>query len=535
METPFPAGGRVAFTAPHAAVAQMAQGLLLDGASAVDAMVAASAAIAVCYPHMNSLGGDGFWLVCPPQGEPVAIDACGFAAQAAVPQWYADAGLSAIPSRGGAAALCQAGTLDGWRVARELAAERGLQSRPLADLLAPAAQMARDGIAVTATLAAACEKLAGEGAGHVAFRELFLPGGRAPQPGAMLRNPALADFLERLGREGTEAFYRGALAASVQSALAAEGSPLAIGDFSDYRAALVDPLATALNGAQLYNLPAPTQGVASLMILGINDRLRHGLAPASEADRVHCLVEATKLAFELRDREVCDPGHLSEHWPGLLDPTHLDALAATVQLDTATTWPREAAHGDTVWMGALDAQGWMVSFIQSVYWEFGSAILLPEHGLVWNNRGMSFSLQPSHPNRLRPRCKPFHTLNPAAAICADGRRIVYGTMGGEGQPQTQAALFSRYYYEGWPLARAIAEPRWLLGRTWGDTDNDLKLEQSLYERIGSDLSARGHRIKPVPEHSEMMGHAGAICLYPDGRVEAATDPRSDGAAPGGEP
>ncbi len=524
----------MAFTAPHADVARMAHGLLQDGASAIDAMVAASAAIAVCYPHMNSLGGDGFWLVCPPQGEPIAIDACGFAAAAADPAWYSARGHAAIPSRGGDAALCQAGTIDGWRVARELAVEQGLSAWPLAQLLAPAARMARDGIVVTATLTAACEKLAGEGSGNAAFRELFLPGGKPPQPGETLRNPALGEFLERLGNEGSESFYRGPLAAEVQAALAAEGSPLAPGDFSDYRAARVQALCTPIEGARLFNLPAPTQGVASLMILGIYDRLRRRLAPARESDQVHCLVEATKLAFELRDREVCDPAHLSERWDHLLDAAQLDALAATVELEQATAWPRQARHGDTVWMGALDARGWMVSFIQSVYWEFGSAIALPGFGLVWNNRGLSFSLDPAHPNRLRPRCKPFHTLNPAAAIAEDGRRIVYGTMGGEGQPQTQAALFSRYFYEGWPLQRAIAEPRWLLGRTWGDSDNDLKLEHTLFARIGEDLAARGHRLKAVADQSEMMGHAGAICRYPDGRVEAASDPRSDGAAPGDE-
>jgi len=251
-----------------------------------------------------------------------------------------------------------------------------------------------------------------------------------------------------------------------------------------------------------------------------------------EADHVHALVEATKLAFTLRDAEVCDPGHLGERWPELLDTQHIDSLAAQVELARAAPWPRPAKHGDTVWMGALDDQGWMVSFIQSVYWEFGSAVVVPGTGLAWNNRGMSFSLDAAHPNRLRPRCKPFHTLNPAAAIAGDGRRMVYGTMGGEGQPQTQAALFSRYFWQGEPLDAAIADGRWLLGRTWGDSDNDLKLEQALYDRIGGDLAARGHQLKCVPQHSEMMGHAGAICLYPDGRVDAATDPRSDGAAMG---
>ncbi|TGD74909.1 gamma-glutamyltransferase [Mangrovimicrobium sediminis] len=493
-------------------------------------MVAASAAIAVAYPHMNSLGGDGFWLVCPPQGEPIAIDACGYSAAAATPQWYAERGLAAIPGRGGAAALCMGGTVDGWRVAREVAGEAGLAVRPLPELLAPAIAMARDGIEVTTTLVAACEKLAAEDSGSDEFRRLFLPGGVVPAAGDTLRNPELGDFIATLAREGSEAFYRGSLTGTLQAGLAAAGSPLAAEDFADYRARRVAPLQLDIDGAQLYNLPAPTQGVASLLILGIYQQLRERLPQAREVDRVHCLVEATKHAFAVRDAQVCDPQHLSPDWAGLLQAEHIAALAGEVDGERAAPWPREAAHGDTVWMGALDDQGWMVSFIQSVYWEFGSAVVIPGTGLVWNNRGLSFSLDPDHVNCLRPRCKPFHTLNPAAARCADGRRMVYGTMGGEGQPQTQAALFSRYYWEDVPLAEAIADGRWLLGRTWGDSDNDLKIEESLFRRIGDELAARGHAVKCVPQHVEMMGHAGAICLSPDASVEAASDPRSDGAA-----
>lgn len=520
----------VAFTAPHADAARIGMGLLREGASAVDAMVAAAATIAVLYPHMNSLGGDGFWLLQAPGQPPQAIDACGYSAAMADIPWYRQRELATVPTRGGPAALCMGGTLDGWREAQVWARETGMPVEPLQTLLAPAITLAREGVRVTASLQAGSAKVQPELCDMADYQRIFCPAGRALQAGELLYNPGLADFLEQLAREGTESFYRGELARELSAWLTAAGSPLRLDDFNDYRARRFEPLSARIQGAQLYNLSAPTQGVASLLILAIYDVLCRRWPIQDESQRVHLLVEATKQAFLVRDREVTDPSRLSSRWPDLLSPGHVEQCAQQVSPDTALPWPVVAQPGDTVWMGAVDAQGCMVSFIQSIYWEFGSGLVHPRYGLVWNNRGMSFSLQPGHPNSLAPRHKPLHTLNPAMALFDDGRRMVYGTMGGEGQPQTQAALFSRYHYQGVPLGEAIADGRWLLGRTWGELDQDLKLEQDLYARIGPALAARGHVLRSVPAHSELMGHAGAVVLDASGRIEAASDPRSDGQA-----
>ncbi len=520
----------VAFTAPRAEVAQMGLEWLADGATAVDAMVAASAAIAVAYPHMNSLGGDGFWLIQAAGQAPVSIDACGFAAQGASIDGYRDAGFDAIPARGPQAALCQAGTLDGWRLARNWCRDNGFPQRPLPDLLAPATALAENGVSVTGSLQAASEKLDRENCAFQAYLDVFQPDGRPLRAGDRLGNPALAGFLRRLAERGTEDFYRGALGAAVAGHLAGLGSPLRLADFLDYRARPATPLSTCIAGAEVFNLPPPTQGIASLILLAVYDRLRERLAPATEAARVHCLVEATKLAFRVRDREVGDSARLSATFDQLLSAASLDRLAAQVRADAALPWPQAATPGDTVWMGALDRHGTLVSFIQSLYWEFGSGMVVPEFGLVWNNRGMSFQMDAAHRNALVPRHRPLHTLNPALALLADGRRLAYGAMGGDGQPQTQAALFTRFFHEGASLSEAIARPRWLLGRTWGSADADLKLERSLATEIGAELAAKGHVLSELPDRSEAMGHAGAICVDRQGRVEAATDPRSDGAA-----
>jgi gamma-glutamyltranspeptidase/glutathione hydrolase len=183
-------------------------------------------------------------------------------------------------------------------------------------------------------------------------------------------------------------------------------------------------------------------------------------------------------------------------------------------------------------MGVIDGSGRAVSFIQSIYHEFGSGIVLDGTGINWQNRGASFSLDPSALNTLEPGRKPFHTLNPAMAHLSDGRVMVYGTMGGEGQPQTQAAVFTRHVVYGQDLQAAISAPRWLLGRTWGQATQSLKVESRFDPALVDALRAMGHEVEVYGAFDETMGHAGAIVAHPGGVIEGANDPRSDGAAIG---
>jgi gamma-glutamyltranspeptidase/glutathione hydrolase len=184
-------------------------------------------------------------------------------------------------------------------------------------------------------------------------------------------------------------------------------------------------------------------------------------------------------------------------------------------------------------MGAIDREGRAVSFIQSIYWEFGSGIVLRDIGIHWQNRGISFSLDPKALNTLKPGAKPFHTLNPSLARFDDGRVMPFGTMGGEGQPQTQAAVFTRYARFGQTLQQAVSAPRWLLGRTWGDESTSLKLESRIAPDVVQALRDAGHEVDLLPEaYSDTMGHAGALVRHPGGLIEGAADPRSDGAAAG---
>ena len=512
-------------TAPHASAALAGRDVLASGGTAIEAMVAAAATIAVVYPHMNSIGGDGFWIIHRPGEAPVGISACGRAAGLATPEWYADRGHGEMPTRGAHAALTVPGSIAGWAKALEhVDAARRL---PLAELLGPAIGHARNGMVVTANQAD-CTKAKLDGLKDVpGFAGIFLVDGAPPREFDMMKQPALANTLETLAREGLDSYYRGSIAEIHGAFLEAAGSPLRLSDLRRFEAEIVTPLSVELSAGTVFNMPPPTQGVSSLMILALFDRLK--VAEGEGFDHLHGLIEATKQAFILRNAGLGDPDLMDKPAQEWLRPETLDPLHAKLDRKRALAWPHEPKPGDTIWMGAADRDGTVVSFIQSVYWEFGSGLTCLDTGVFFQNRGAGFSLQPG-PNQLGPFRRPFHTLNPALAHLKDGRVMAYGTMGGEGQPQTQAAVFSRYALFGQGLQKAITAPRWLLGRTWGDVTTSLKLEDRFGPELVAELKAAGHQVETIDAFSDTAGHAGALVRHPSGVLEGASDPRSDGAA-----
>lgn len=515
--------------APHALAAQSALGVLREGGNAVEAMVAAAATIAIVYPHMNSIGGDGFWLISQPGQPPVAIDACGAAAGAASIDWYRERGITgSIPFRGGVAANTVAGTLSGWGLACEYSRNQLAGKLPLSLLLSDAIAYAEHGIPVTKSQQLCTTAKQAELAPQPGFAETFLTDGAAPLTGSLFKQPRLAGTLRHIATRGTDDVYRGELAASIAADLAALGSPVNCDDLAKHQARLVTPLHLKHSMGDVHNMTPPTQGLVSLLILGVLDELGLADIDPDSADYVHLCVEATKQAFKVRDAHVTDPAYMTVEPQSLLDAANIRALAANVSRDTAAPWGRGKGPGDTVWMGVVDGNGIMVSFIQSIYHEFGSGLVLPSSGINWQNRGCSFSLNDSALNVLRPGRKPFHTLNPAMARFADGRSLVYGTMGGDGQPQTQCAVFTRMMHFGMSPQAAINAPRWLLGRTWGQTSETLKLEARFPASVIDELARRGHDVEVLQPWDETMGHASAILRHANGVLEGGADPRSDG-------
>jgi gamma-glutamyltranspeptidase len=514
--------------APHFAAVEAGRDILAEGGNALEAMLAMAAAIAAVYPHMNHLGGDGFWLIHEPGGRLRAIMAAGPAGLQAMPELYRD--YETIPARGPLAALTVPGAVGGWALALEAAKSCG-GKMPLDVLFAPAIAKARGGYAVTRSqMRLTQDNLAGL-KNVPGFAAAFLVDGNAPDVGAILKQEALAATLAQLADAGLDDFYRGDVGREIAADLERIGSPLARHDLTRYQAALAEPLRVKLPPGMVYNTGAPTQGVVSLMILALFARLN--VTQPEGFDHIHGLVEATKRALRMRDRVVTDPNYLAHSLDRVLDDRFIAGEAMKIDRRKAARWPLTAGAGDTIWMGAADVSGLVVSYIQSIYWEFGSGCVLPATGVLMQNRGASFSLVAGSLNYLAPGRLPFHTLNPALTVLNDGRIVAYGCMGGDGQPQTQSALFTRYVDFREPLFDAIDRPRWVLGRTWGATRTTLRLEPRFDGALIEALAAAGHEVDVLAEpYSDVMGHAGAAVLHPNGSCEAAHDPRSDGGAAG---
>ena len=514
-------------TAPHRAAAEAGAEVLRAGGNAVEAMIAMAAAIAVVYPHMTGIGGDAFWIVAEPGRPPKGIDGAGRAGTKATLEAYRKKGYDAIPPRGGDAALTVAGAVSTWELAAEIATALGGRI-PQRELLAGAIALAKDGIPVTHSFKTLAEENLAELAPTHGFAAHYLVDGKVPEIGVRLKAEKLADTLEQLAHSGFADFYRGDIAAEIAADLEAAGSPILRDDLRTQRASLVTPLSVAITDATVFNLPPPTQGIASLLILGLFDRLK--VTRAESFEHIHGLIEATKRAWVIRDRDVADP-LLSGDVKPYLEAAWLDAEAQKIDRRRAASYPPGDPKGDTVWMGAIDRDGRAVSMIQSIYFEFGSGVVLPRTGMAWQNRGVGFSLDPRSHRALAPGRKPFHTLNPPLARFRDGRTMTYGTMGGDGQPQFQAAIFTRYLLGAEP-GDAIDRPRWRWGQTWGGGSlSGVEMENRFDPDLLIALERAGHELMVLDlPYSHAMGHAGMIVRRAAGRLLGASDPRSDGAA-----
>jgi oxamate amidohydrolase len=516
--------------APHHAAVEAGRAILGEGGNALEAMVAMAATIAAVYPHMTHVGGDGFFLVRERSGRVRALMAAGRAGAKARIELYREEGYETIPERGPLAALTVPGAMAGWILALEAAKAQGGRL-PLATLLEAAIRHARDGYPVTRSQARLTAEKQAELEKAPGFAATFLADGKPPEAGTVLRQAALAATLDHLAKAGLDDFYRGDVGREIAADLERIGSPVTRADLEAVHAVVADPLSLTIEAGTLHNAPPPTQGLASLLILGLFARLR--VTDAESFDHVHGLVEATKRAFRVRDRIITDPERLPQPVAPFLEAEFLDIEVQKIDRRKAAPWPVPPGKGDTIWMGAADAGGLVVSYIQSLYWEFGSGCVLPGTGVLMQNRGASFSLDPRALNALAPGRLPFHTLNPAIAVLRDGRVMAYGAMGGDGQPQTQSAVFTRHVLYRQSLAAALDRPRWLLGRTWGSTVTNLRMESGFDGHLVDRLLSAGHDVDVMDaRYSDTMGHAGAVILHPDGMLEGAHDPRADGGADG---
>jgi len=507
--------------------------VLQRGGNALDAAIAAAATIAVVYPHMNGIGGDNVWLIYDAaRGALRGLNAAGRAAAAADREGYLARFGPAIPVRGGVAALTVPGTVSGWAAAHGYSRDVMGSRVKWDELLADAVRHAREGIAVSAgqrRVTAAAADLFSSAADADVRRSLW-PIYHPDRLGTERFVQAdLATTLAHVASDGAEEFYRGALARRLAEAASRAGSPLAAADLAEHRADWVEPLRLRYREGEAVSLPPPTQGFAALAILALLEGF--DVASLDDTDHVHLAVEATKLALEDRDRYLADPTVVDVPVARCLDPDRVARRRALISRRAARPVDGRPADGDTIAIVTADAAGNAVSMIQSLYHEFGSGVVAGDTGVLLQNRGAYFSLDPRHPNHLAPRKRTAHTLIPSMYLVGGRPRLVYGTMGGDGQPQTQAALVTRVVDRGLGPQSAIEAPRWLFGRTWGETSRGLRIESRFDPGVAEALRRRGHDVQVVEAWSDLMGHAHLIRLDDRG-LSGGSDPRADGAALG---
>ncbi len=501
-------GSRWMVTADHPLAVQAAASLLDTGADAVDAAVMANLVMSVVNPHMCGFGGDLFALVYRADDKRIrALDAAGFAPRSASLEAYCERGIQEMPATG--IYTCTVpGALAGWQA---LLADYGTHG--LDTLLAKVIPLARDGFPAYDRLLEVIAKKKDQLARSTTAAAIFLRGGRPPRVGDLIRQPQLADSYRLIAEQGPDAFYRGRLGTNLVSHSSDLGGFFAAEDLADYRVIWKEPLQGRYRDFILCTQPPPSQGLALLMQAHIleNFDLR-SMAPGS-ADLVHTMVEAKKLAFSERDQFICDPDFHDIPLPDLLARETALEQSGRIgeQAQPQTCRSRFARAGeDTVYLTVVDDEGNAVVLIQSLFQGFGSCTMVPESGMLLHNRGRGFSMNPSHPNRLEPRKRPYHTLHPLMVLKSDRPYLLLGTPGGDGQTQTNIQLLTALIDFQADVQAAVDAPRWR-----SQPDGSLLLEDRFPQKTIEQLLKRGHDIRATDSFAPEMGSAQAVYLDSD--------------------
>ncbi|WOD39065.1 gamma-glutamyltransferase [Nodosilinea sp. E11] len=510
---------------PHSLASTAGLNILSQGGNAIDAAIAVQAALSVVYPHMTGLGGDGFWLGYHARSAQLyGLNGSGRAGAGCDRTLFARLGLDAIPQRGPQAVITVPGGVSAWGEAHQR-----LGHLPWADLLQPAIALAEQGYPVSASQARWTRVNADHLRAYGGAVNPFLPGGAPPKAGALITNKPLGATLRRLAAAGPQDFYQGEIAATLVTYLSELGGYLTKADFARHTATWVEPISTTYRGYRVCQLPPNTQGFTVLQMLNVLEGFNLHTVGHGTADYYHLLVEATKLAFADRDRWLSDPDFTDIPLAELISKPYGDRRRARLSMAVAQNPSAPTLGGDTAYTAVVDGEGNAVSIIQSLYFDFGAAVVPAELGFPLQNRGALFTLDPDHPNALEPGKRPFHTLMPGLVLTAAGQPyLVLGTMGGEGQPQTQLALLTRMIDFDFDPQTAIDLPRWVWGRTWGEASTQLALESRIATEVQQALAQRGHQVAEAPAWADQMGHAHAIEIRQEG-LRGGCDRRSDGA------
>ena len=496
--------------------------VLKAGGNAVDAAVAACAVLGVVEPQSTGIGGDCFVLYAPKgRVPPIAMNGSGRAPQAATVERLRELGLSEIGFQS-PHAVTVPGAVDAWS---QLLDDHG--SKNFAELLQPAIRFAEDGYAVSPRVAmdwaANAEKLSD----CPAAKRIFMPGGQTPEVGDLHRQPELANSLKAIAKEGRDAFYNGIIGEDIVSHLRSLGSLMTEQDFAQYRAQYVEPIKTDYRGHEIFECPPNGQGIIALIMLNILQGYDLAALNPNGAERLHLEAEAARLAYRDRAALIADPDAVQVPSAHLLSPVYADGLRALISPGRAMAdlpIAGDTEHRDTVYLTVVDSERNAISFINSTFHSFGSGICAPKSGVMLQNRGSSFVLDPDHPNHIAPGKRPMHTIIPG--MLAEGGRAImpFGVMGGHYQAVGHAHFLTNFIDFGMDPQAALDAPRAF------HFENELAVESGLSKATTAALEAKGHKVKPA---AVPIGGGQAIHIdWHRGTLTGGSDPRKDGCALG---
>ncbi len=537
-----PHASRSEVIAPHGMAAtsqplatQVALDILKAGGSAVDAAIAANAMLGLVEPTGGGIGGDLFAIVWDAKEKQLAgLNASGRSPQAMTLEYFRDHGHDTIP-RFGALPVSVPGAVDGWF---ELHGRYG--RLPMEELLAPAIRYARNGFPVTEIIADLFILNKGRIGKYPNFAETYMPGGDVPVKGDVFRNPRLADTYEAIAAKGRDEFYTGDIARQIDEHMTAMGGLLRYEDLAAHKSEWVTPVSTNYRGWDVYELPPNGQGIAALQILNILEGFDIAAMGFASADHIHTLVEAKKLAFADRAKFYVDMDFADVPVDWLISKEYADERRKQISPDRAArsvdAGVEKLEKGDTLYLTVADADGNMVSLIQSNYVGMGSGMIPPDLGFVLQNRANLFALDEDHANVVAGGKRPFHTIIPAF-VMKDGEPLIsFGLMGGAMQPQGHAQVIVNMVDFGMNLQEAGDAAR--VNHTGssqptGTTMTDggvVHLESGFSEATRAELEQRGHVLGP--SDGNFGGYQAIMFDSGQGVYYGASEVRKDGQAAG---